>query len=337
MIARAWKRRNPIVLAIALTMLVIVGISDASFWTYSLAMVGVYAIVGIGFNISFGSAGQVTFAAPAFMALGAYVNGILGARSHVNPWLALLAALVAGAALGAVVYLPFLRLRGHYLAMGTLALTLGVNAFAANASAITGGAIGIPNLPFLAIGSFSFDTDQRFFVLVWVAVALCLAVFYLLTRSHIGRAWRALAARPDVSSSLGIEVPRARLLALVVGATMAALSGALLSDLLGYVAPDYFNVVMVGNVFFVVIVGGAGQLAAPLIGAAVVVLLPQEATFLGSWQNIAILGLLLLWLIIWPTGVLGESSGRAGVRALLPRRPGIPMRLPTGPPQEDPA
>ena len=202
-------------------------------------------------------------------------------------------SLVLGFALSYLVNLPFLRLRGHYLGMATLALALATESFVQNADGFTGGALGVPGVPPLAVGGFAIDTRIRFFVLAWAACGLALLVYHLTARSHLGRAWRAVAARPDVSASLGIDVSRARLLALVLAGTMAALSGALLAEYLNYVAPDYFGITMIGNIFFMVIVGGLGSTAGPVVGAAFVVILPQQMGSLGQWQGVTLLAILL--------------------------------------------
>ena len=320
MMSRAWRARDGLVVAAAAIVVVVTGLSGSSYWIYSLCLVGIYAIVAIGFNIALGLAGQVSFAQVAFMAVGGYGTGLLTTKAHVSPWLALLASMGLGAVLSFLLNLPFLRLRGHYLGMATLALALGVQSFAENAGSITGGALGVFGVPSPTLGSLSLAVHSRFYVLVWLACALCLAVYYLTATSHIGRSWRAIAARPDVSASLGINVPRGRILALVIAGTMAALSGGLWAEFLNYVAPDYFGLVMIGNIFFMVIVGGMGSLAGPLVGAAFVVLVPQEMSSLGQWQGVVLLAILLAVLILWPTGLLGDPSAAGSITALLPAR-----------------
>jgi branched-chain amino acid transport system permease protein len=319
-ISRAWRARDGLVLAAAAAVVIVTGISGSSYWVYSLCLVAIYAIVAVGFNIALGLAGQVSFAQVAFMAVGGYGTGLLTTKAHTSPWLALVASVALGAVLAFVLNLPFLRLRGHYLGMATLALALGVQSFAENASGITGGALGVFGVPPLTLGSLSLAVHSRFFVLVWLACGLCLAIYRLTARSHIGRAWRAVAARPDVSASLGIDVPRARILALVLAGAMAALSGGLWAEFLNYVAPDYFGLVMIGNIFFMVIVGGMGSLAGPVVGAAFVVLVPQEMSSLGQWQGVVLLAILLGVLILWPTGLLGDPSAAGGITVLLPGR-----------------
>jgi len=318
--SRAWRARDGLVVAAAAVAVVMTELSGSSYWIYSLCLVGIYAVVAIGFNIALGLAGQVSFAQVAFMAVGGYATALLTTKAHADPWLALLAGTALGAALSFVLNLPFLRLSGHYLGMATLALALGVQSFAENASSITGGALGVFGVPSLTLGSFSLAVHSRFYVVVWTACALCLTVYYLTAKSHLGRAWRAIAARPDVSASLGINVSRARILALVLAGTMAALSGGLWALLLNYVAPDYFGLAMIGNIFFMVIAGGMGSLAGPLVGAAFVVLVPQEMSSLGQWQGVVLLAMLLGVLVLWPTGLLGDPRAAGSITALLPAR-----------------
>jgi branched-chain amino acid transport system permease protein len=315
-----WARRNALVLTATLVVLAGTFFGGSRYWEYSLSMVAIYAIVGIGFNLALGVAGQVTFAQVAFMAVGGYADAILTVKVHWNPWLAVLGGICCAAVIASVVYIPFLRLRGHYLAMGTLALALGVYSLAGNADSLTGGALGIPGIPLFSIGGTQLESQQSFFVLLWAAVGLCLLLHYLLVGSHFGRAWRSIAARPDVAASVGINVPRLRMLALVVASAEAGLAGALFAQFLNYVAPDYFSTVMIGDIFFVLVVGGSGELAGPLLGAAFVVLVPQQITFLGSWQDIVMLVVLLAVLIVWPTGLLGRPQRTGGLRRLLPGR-----------------
>jgi branched-chain amino acid transport system permease protein len=325
MMPKLRARRNGLTVAATALILVGVGVSGSSYLLYSFCLIAVYAIAGIGFNVALGAAAQVTFAQVAFMATGAYASALLQVKAHWNPWLAILAGVVFSAAAASLLYLPFLRLKGHYLAMGTMALALGVQSLAANAQGLTGGELGVAGIPTMTIGSISINAPIDYFVLMWLAVGVCLAVYHLLVSSHLGRAWRAVATRPDVSESVGIAVPRLRMLALVIASGMAGLAGALFGQFLSYVSPDYFDTVMIGNIFFVLIVGGSGQLAGPLIGAAIVVLLPQQISFLGSWQNVVMLAILLAWLIIWPSGVLGDGSEAGSLRVLLPRRRRTPL------------
>jgi branched-chain amino acid transport system permease protein len=320
MIHRFWRFRNPVVLAATLVVVVLVAAVGSDYWLYTLSEVAIYAVVAIGFNAALGQAGQVTFGQVAFMAVGAYTSAILTTKAHWNPIVALVCSVVLGGILSLLVSIPFLRLRGHYLAMATLAFALGIQSLASNASGLTGGAIGLPNIPPLSIGGVVIDTQPNILIVLWLLCGLCLLVYYLVVNSHIGRSWRAIAARPDVAASLGIPVDRRKLLALVIAGSMAALSGSLYAEFLNYVSPDFFNIVMIGNIFFMVIVGGLGSIAGPLVGAAIIVILPGQLSGLGQWAGVVVTLVLLAVLVLLPTGLLGDSGSVATIRNLLPAR-----------------
>jgi branched-chain amino acid transport system permease protein len=319
-IRRVWDLRNPIVLAATLVIVIVDAAVGNGYWLYTLSQVAIFAIVAIGFNVAIGQAGQVTFGQVAFMAIGAYTTAILTTKENWNSSLALVVSVVFGAALSLVVNLPFLRLRGNYLAMATLAFALGVESLAGNASGLTGGAIGLPNIPPLSIGPIRIDSQPNFLIAMWVLCGICLLIYYAVANSHIGRSWRAIAARPDVAASLGIQVARRQLLALVIAGAMASLSGSLYAEFLNYVSPDFFNIVMVGNIFFMVIVGGMGTGAGPLVGAAVIVILPGQLSGLGQWSGIVVTAVLLVVLMVLPSGLLGDFGAVESIRTFLPAR-----------------
>lgn len=315
-----WRFRNTAVLLITLVAIVLVATIGSGYWLYTLSQVAIYAIIAIGFNAALGQAGQVTFGQVAFMAVGAYTSAILTTKLGWNPVIALICSVVLGGILSLLVSIPFLRLRGHYLAMATLAFALGVESLAGNASGLTGGAIGLPNIPPLSIGGIVINTQPNFLIVMWVLCGVCLLIYALVTNSHIGRSWRAIAARSDVAASLGIHVARRQLLALVIAGSMAALSGSLYAEFLNYVSPDFFNITMIGNIFFMVIVGGLGTIAGPLLGAAIIVILPGELSGLGQWAGIVVTVVLLAVLVLLPTGLLGDAGAVDSIRNLLPVR-----------------
>jgi branched-chain amino acid transport system permease protein len=262
------------------------------------------------------------------MAVGGYAIAITTTRYHWNPWLGLLLGAVAAAALALVIGLPLLRLRGHYLAMGTFALALGTSSLA-TALPITGGAIGISAVPPLTIGPISFQDQTNAYWLCWGVVALALAVFATLNWSYVGRAWRALALREDVAAGLGVNIHGYKTLAFVIAAVMAAVAGSLYVAITSFVAPDIYDTTIAINLFVILFIGGRGTLFGPVLGSMVVVIGPQFFAGISSWQNVIFLLLLLLVILFMPQGVLGGGqtlpplrSWPAAARLLLPRRQG---------------
>jgi branched-chain amino acid transport system permease protein len=210
-----------------------------------------------------------------------------------------------------------LRLRGHYLSMGTIALALGTASFA-NASAFTNGGWGIGGVPALTIGAFSFRGSVAFLALAWTLCGASLLVFRLLGDSHIGRAWRALSTRQDISASLGIDVPGYKLTALVIAAVMATLAGALYVAFTRFVGPDLYDIAQVINLMFMLFVGGLRSTVGPIVGAAFVILVPQIVGGFERYQNLVFFGLLLLVILIRPAGAFGRVRGQRALESILP-------------------
>ena len=285
---------------------------------YNLSIIALYATVVTSLNLLLGLAGQASFAQTTFMAIGGYGLAILTTRYAVNPWLALLISLGLSILLALVIGKPLLRLRGHYLSMGTVALALGVASFA-NASSFTNGGWGIGGVPPLTIGEFSFRNPVAFMWLAWALAALSLVVYQLLGNSHIGRAWRALSTRQDISATLGIDVPRYKLLALVVSAIMASLAGSLYVALTRFVGPDLYDISVVINLMFMLFVGGLRSTVGPIVGAAFVILAPQAVAGFAAYQNLVFFLLLLLIILARPAGIFGRTRDRGSFEALLPQ------------------
>jgi branched-chain amino acid transport system permease protein len=156
-----------------------------------------------------------------------------------------------------------------------------------------------------------------YYVLVWVLVALALLVTYAIRASRTGRAFRVLAARPDVASSLGIQVRRYRVIAFVISAILASLAGSLIVEFSTYASPDNFNGDVGILVFAMLFIGGVRTASGPIIGAAIVTVVPVEATAIGKYSALTFELILLVILVVWPRG-LGISVA-TGVEDVIER------------------
>ena len=148
--------------------------------------------------------------------------------------------------------------------------------------------------------------------------AASLLVYRLLGDSHIGRAWRALSTRQDISASLGIDVPRYKLIALVIAAMMASLAGSLYVAYTRFVGPDLYDISQVINLMFMLFVGGLRSTVGPIIGAAFVILVPQAVSGFERYQNLVFFGLLLLIILLRPAGAFGRVRGQRALESILP-------------------
>ena len=294
---------------------------------YSLTVTALYAMVVISLNLLLGLAGQASFAQTTFMAVGGYGSALLTTRLGLNAWLALLTAATASFLLAALIGRPLLRLRGHYLSMATFALALGTYAFANAAAALTNGTIGISGVPPLAIGGFAFDSPLAFYVLSWAICGIVLVISLLLANSHIGRAWRALATNAEIAAALGIDVPRYRLLVVLIAAVIASVSGSLYVEFTSFVGPDLYDINIIITLFLMLFVGGRGSTVGPIVGAGFLIIVPQMISGLERFQNLVFFSLLLVLILVRPAGLFGPTHDTIPLRAWLRGVPGPWGRL----------
>jgi branched-chain amino acid transport system permease protein len=306
----------PALLAVALVMYAIIA------GGYFVALTGfalIYAIFGTGLNIFMGYAGQASFGQNAFAAIGGYTSAVLTTAYGVPPVPAL-AVGVAGAVVCAVLIgYPTLRLKGHYLAMATLAIGLIVYEITVQWQSVTQGYMGISGIPPLGIGSFEATTDREQLVLLLVLVALCMVSAWLIRHSRFGRALVALSGSEDAARALGIDVARYKLGAFVISAVYAAISGSLFVHVVGFVSPEVFGMSMVILGFTMLYVGGISTITGPLVGAVVINLLPETVRGLKDYQDLVYGAALILLLIYAPGGLaaLGWSKRRAATPSSL--------------------
>ncbi|HEY7246894.1 MAG TPA: branched-chain amino acid ABC transporter permease [Xanthobacteraceae bacterium] len=307
----------PTILAVALVVYAIVA------GGYFVALAGfalIYAIFVIGLNIFMGYAGQASFGQNAFAAIGGYTSAVLTTAYGVAP-LPALAAGTGGAVVCAVLIgYPTLRLKGHYLAMATLAIGLIVYEVAVQWQSITHGYMGISGIPPLGLGSFEAASDREQLVLLSVVVALCMASAWLIRNSRFGRALVALSGSENAARALGIDVARYKLAAFVVSAIYAAIAGSLFVHVVGFVSPEVFGMNMVILGFTMLYVGGIGTITGPLVGAIVINLLPETVRGLKDYQDLVYGAALILLLIYAPEG-LAALGWQKRKPAALPETP----------------
>lgn len=279
-------------------------VGNYPFWIYNLTLVATYAIVVVGLNVFVGYLGLVTFAQTAFMAIGGYSLAILTVRHGWNPWAALLVGILLSVVAAAVVGVPILRLRGHYLTMTTFALALGTFAYVTGATKFTGGSVGISGVPPLAIGSFSLADPGDAYLGCWIVVGLVAWIGVRLRNSHVGRAWQTIASREEAGTSLGLRIQRFKVIGFVVAAVFGAVGGALYVGFTTYLSPDLYDSTIGVNLFVMLFLGGRGRTLAPIVGAAVLIVVPQYFSALSDYQAILFDCVLLIIILLKPGGLL---------------------------------
>lgn len=241
----------------------------------NLVFMALTAIAATGLTLIMGFAGQVSLGHAAFYGIGAYATAILTVESALPPGVAILAGMVVAGLAAAAVGRAVFRVRGHFLAMATLAFGLIFFYLAGHFASVTGGNAGRGDIPRLAIGSWYAVTDERMFLLCWAVLVVGVALARNIVRSRTGRALRAVASSEVAAACSGVDVVRAKTSVFVIGALYAALAGSLYAHYVTYIAPDAFGLLTSISFLVVATVGGLGSVWGAAVGAAFVVILTE--------------------------------------------------------------
>ena len=271
---------------------------------YVANMMLVYVLVGVGFNVVIGNLGQFAFASTTFFGLGAYATAILMSRLNAPFLLAGLAGGLTGGAAGALVSLPALRgVRGLYLAIMTLACGELMRWIYVHVPSLTRGSTGLA-VPLPTIAGYPLRDDVgKFYVYLAVAVLLVLATGSLL-RSRIGRAIMAVRENELAAAGMGIPTARVIMLAFVWSGFVIGVGGALYAGLIRRVSPDAFDLTEMLQHFAIVMIGGVASLAGSVIGAIILVAVPELLRDLPGFETLLLSAVMVLVLLFLPRGVV---------------------------------
>jgi branched-chain amino acid transport system permease protein len=280
-----------------------------AYWVDVLNSVGLYALLALSLNLILGDAGLFNMGQAAFYAVGAYVAAILSTRLHVPILWALPLSGLAAAVFAAVVARPVIHLRGDYLLIVTIGMGEIVRiALVNDVGGLTGGANGIFGIARPSVLGHRIRTPQEFFFLIWAFVALTVFLFHRLEQSRFGRALNYLREDPVAAEGSGVDTTRYKLMAFVLGAAWAGMTGSLYAAKMTIISPESFSFWESVLVFLIVILGGSGSIPGVIVGAFLVVGLPE--VFRGfATARMLVFGLVMMVMMVFRT------------QGLLPFRP----------------
>lgn len=288
--------------------------------TSLLIVIGLQALPAIGLALLTGYTGQISLGHAAFYGLGAYGAALLGRTLGIPAWLdiAAAAALVAFTA-WALGWLVF-RLKGHHLAMATLAFGIIVQVSFVELREVTGGPNGLMNIAPLTLFGSSLTSDLAVLPVVWAVCAMAIVMAENLIASPTGILMRAIAESDRVAGSLGNDVPAVKRLVMMLSGLFCALGGGLYAHYIGYLSPGPFDVGFSVKLLLMVAVGGFANVWGVLFGVAFITLLGEVLKPLGAYDVIAFGALLVMSVIYCPRGLLHGLSRLAASGGLRPVR-----------------
>jgi len=251
-----------------------------------LSFVLVYAIAGLGLMVLSGYTGLASIGHAAFLGVGAYVEAWFSARGWPFPVSMAIAAGLS-AAVGVVVGLPALRVKGIYLAIATLSFGFIVEEVLARWESATGGNAGVNVKALQFFGAELGSSEAFYYVALGTCVLVTLAVMNLL-RSATGRAFIAIRDSEISAQSMGIHLAAYKTLAFAVSAAIVGLAGALYAHKLRFISPDQFGIVQSIDLLLMVVVGGLGSIHGAFLGAIFLIAMPQGIAVAKDWLPPAI-------------------------------------------------
>lgn len=291
------------------------GVTANNFLLQAGTTLAMYVALAYAWNIIGGYMGYPSFGTAAFFGFGCYA-GAIAQNAGAPMWLAWAAAALAGAVFAAVLGRILLGMRGHYFAIGTIAVVEVMREVSNNWEALTGGADGL-NLPIVAGSPHA--VGMLFFFIMAAFAAFTLLLTLLIARSKFGFALRCIKQNEQAASMVGIGVLRYKVTAFVISSALMAATGAIYASMVAFINPDdAFNILMSISVPVIVTLGGAGLVLGPLVGAVIYMVLDNVVWINFINYHSAVLGVIIIAVIYFiPQGIVREVVKRGSV---LPRR-----------------
>ena len=279
-----------------------------------LDQVGLYILMGLGLNVVVGFAGLLDLGYVGFFAIGAYAMGMLTSPelglASLSWWAALPIAVSITILAGIMLGVPVLNMRGDYLAIVTLGFGEIIRLLALSDALRpwTGGSQGIQLIAKPVVGTMVLDNQLKLYYLILAGCLLAGFISSRLRDSRLGRAWMAMREDEDVAQAIGINLVATKLLAFSVGAAFGGLSGAIFAAKLGAIYPNSFGLLISINVLALLIIGGMGSIRGVVVGALVLVGLPELLREFAEFRLLVYGALLVVMMLYRPQGLWPEDA-----------------------------
>jgi len=272
----------------------------------------IYILLGLGLNIVVGVAGLLDLGYAAFYCVGAYSYALLNYHFGLGFWTVLAIGAGLAAMFGIILGFPVLRLRGDYLAIVTLGFGEIIRLIMENWNEFSFGPSGIANIPRPGFFGMEMNIEQTTIYIYFLMIGLALFTIFVVNRlqnSRIGRAWIALREDEVACQAMGIDKRKTKLMAFSLGATWAGFAGVVFAAKTTFINPASFTLWESINILCVVVLGGMGSIVGVIVGAFILVLLPEYLRFLSEYR-ILVYGAVLVVMMVFRPGGIVETTRR---------------------------
>jgi len=290
----------------------------AAYLAHYLVMAAIYTILALSLNLLIGYAGIFSLAHAAIYGIGAYASALVALRFGFGFWGGLVIAALVGALAAALVAIPSLRAAGDYYLVASFGLQVVILTVFMNWTELTNGHAGLPAIPRPVVFGWVVDTPFKYVALALALAALTYLVCQRLTSSPFGRVLQAVRDDEIAAAAMGKDVVRVKIVVAVLSSALGAVAGSLYAHYITYINPSSFTLHESIFIATLVILGGTERLAGPLVGAFLLLAIPEALKFLAIPDAVAapvrqILygGLLVLFMFVRPEGILGRRRVRS--------------------------
>ncbi len=267
----------------------------------------IYVLLGLGLNIVVGVAGLLDLGYAAFYCVGAYSYALLNYHFGFGFWSVLGIGAGLAALFGIILGFPVLRLRGDYLAIVTLGFGEIIRLIMENWNEFSFGPSGIANIPRPGFFGVEMNIEQVTIYVYFLMIGMSLFTIFVVNRlqdSRIGRAWIALREDEVACQAMGIDKRKTKLMAFALGATWAGFAGVIFAAKTTFINPASFTLWESINILCVVVLGGMGSIVGVIVGAFVLILLPEYLRFLSEYRILAFGAVLVVMMVFRPGGIV---------------------------------
>jgi len=295
----------PLTYALIAVLLIILPLFLNDYYRDIMTLTGMYVVLALGLNIVVGQAGLLNLGYVAFYAIGAYTYAILSTTFGLSFWSGLAAGGLVAAVFAVLLGMPTLRLRGDYFAIVTLGLGEITRIILNNWDSVTGGPNGIAKIGRPVIAGYEFHTTLDFYYLILLLMMMTIFAMHRLIASRIGRAWIAIREDEVAAEAMGVNTYRMKLLAFVIASAWAGIVGVFFSAKMAFVSPESFTFFESVLILCMVVLGGMGSIPGIILGALLLITLPEIFRDFQDYRMLAFGAALVLMMVFRPQGLLG--------------------------------
>lgn len=284
--------------------------TDRSYVLGVLCRILLYSTISGALNVINGYTGQTCLGVAGFFCIGCYTEAILSTSVGLNFWWCIPIAGIVTALIGLLVALPTLKMGGIYLAIVTLGFSEIARLLALNLTSLTGGALGIKNIPVPELFGIVFKNSQTYYYLFLVLAIIFIFVTHRVIDSKLGRAWMSIREDQLAAQSLGVNASFYKATNFMYGAFWVGIAGSVYAPYVRFIDSTYFTLDEGWNILSMVILGGQGTLIGPIVGSVIVNFLTEVLRPVGQWRLVGFALLIIIMMWKRPQGLAGASDSK---------------------------